>query len=159
MAHTEKILEWIRKYDIRSILDAPCGSGIVHEPFRQAGVTKYLGIDKNAPTAPHPDPALFLRADLVTWRPEGEWDAVYINCIFCTGCDSSAGSHDALARNYASWRVKYILLCDTRVYNWAPHFRETGWELLDQEPRTEAMGGTVNEIWGRVTQRLLHGDT
>ena len=52
MSHWEAILRWITKYNIKSILDAPCGSGSDHGAFRQAGVERILGIDLVAPEGP-----------------------------------------------------------------------------------------------------------
>ena len=145
MAHTEAVLSWIRKYGIRSIIDAPCASQAAKETFIAVGIEEYDGVDiQDSGT---------IKADLTVFFPARRYDALYINCVFCTGLHAdSVGDHAILARNYASWPVKYIILYDTRVFDWGPYFAQSGWRLLESVPSVPSNSGkneTVSEIWGR----------
>ena len=142
MSHWEAILRWITKYNIKSILDAPCGSGSDHGAFRQAGVERILGIDLVASEGPD-----FLRADLTVFHPDRDWDTVYINCIFCSNVVGK-GDHAALAKNYASWPVRYILLYDTPGFNRETHFLEAGWRKLEDEDDGQGHGSR-QQMWGK----------
>ena len=126
MAIARVILDWLREFGIKSLVNAPCAGGDC-DIFRANGVVETLGV--NIIDSPCSN---FVKADLCVWHPEKEYDAVYINCIFCTSNDSLSGNHRTLAENYASWPVKYIVVYDTAVnpFDWGVIFREHGWECI-----------------------------
>ena len=142
------IPDWIHKYGIKSLLNTPCGGRDCAE-FLGYGVEKVLCVN----IQPSSDPNHIV-GDLRNWRPDGEWDAVYINCIFCNQLYGQDGQpskdYVQLASNYASWSVKYIIIYDTAYeYDWAPQFLDAGWEVIE---RGQAEGSTTRvEIWGRAT--------
>ena len=129
MAIARVILDWVREYGIKSLVNAPC-AGSDCDVFKDNGVVETLGVNI-IDMAPNVCSA-FIKADLCVWRPEKEYDAVYINCIFCTSNDSPSGNHRTLAENYASWPMRYIVVYDTAVnpFDWAVIFREHGWECI-----------------------------
>lgn len=141
MAHTPTILRWIREYGIKSILNAPGGARSDEGPFLEAGAKEVLSIDMNG--------ACPITADLCFWKPDRGFDAVFINCVFCTSNVSPTGDHVVLAKNYASWPVKYILLFDTKGFDWEPHFREAGWYLLENEPLDGRIEIGQSQIWSK----------
>jgi len=126
MAIARVILDWLREFGIKSLVNAPCAGGDC-DIFRANGVVETLGV--NIIDSPCSN---FVKADLCVWRPEKPYDAIYINCIFCTSNDSLSGNHRTLAENYASWPVKYIVVYDTAVnpFDWGVIFREHGWECI-----------------------------
>lgn len=139
MAHTPTILGWIKKYDIKSILNAPGGSRGDEESLKEAGATMVLSIDIGGGSP--------MTEDLCFWRPPEPYDALYTNCFYCTSNSSQTGNHETAAKNMASWPVKYIIIYDTKGFDWGPYFLESGWEILEREPQDF---GTVLEIWGRA---------
>mgnify|MGYP001615095543 CR=1 FL=1 len=147
MSIVQPVFDWIQKYAIKSIVNAPCGGRDCQE-FVNRGVQKVLGVN----IQPSSDP-LHVAGDLHTWRPDGEWDAAYINCIFCNqlhGMDGKPSRDFAtLARNYASWPVKYLIVYDTSYdTDWAPMFKESGWNVIEsaqgEGPPTRV------EMWSRA---------
>ena len=141
------IPDWIRKYEIKSLLNTPCGGHDCAE-FLRYGVEKVLGVNlQSSSDANH------VAGDLRNWKPDGEWDAAYINCIFCGqlyGPDGQpAMDYVQLAKNYASWPVKYIIVYDTAYeYDWAPHFLDAGWEVIERGQAESSP--TRVEIWGHA---------
>ena len=137
--------DWIRKYRIRSILNAPCAILDDCEQFKTHGVERILGVNivdfkKEA----------HIVGDLCTWKPDGEWDAVYINCFFCTSNDSKIGDHTMAARNITSWPVKYIIIYDTPGYEWREEFENAGWKVIESWDGKDVGAGTRVEMWGRA---------
>lgn len=148
--------ELIRKYRIRSVINAPCGTGTTIEPSnhgpasfdrfaRKYGVTRFLHVDIV------PDHPGCVEADLCYWRPEPGWDAVYINCIFCSSNSSKTGNHRILAQNYATWPVRYIIVADTPLskdisLDWHPSFLEAGWRCVQATYAADSPTSLV-EIW------------
>ena len=139
MAHDPHILDWISKYGIKSILNAPGGDHTEEQVFLNAGAEKVLSIDLNGVCA--------VTADLCVWKPDGGWDAVYINCIFCTAV-LGIGDPAILAKNYASWPVKHILLYDTPGFDWEPYFLEAGWRKLEDEDDGQGHRSRI-QLWGK----------
>ena len=150
MAIVETILKWIREYEIKSLINAPCVSTDC-DVFRQNGVSEVIGINI-LDTGPH-----HIQADLCVWKPEKAFDAAYINCIFCTSNGSIIGTHQTLAQNYATWPVRYLIVYDTAItpFDWAQEFIAAGWKRIDV--LTENGGKLENgewqtrcEIWSRT---------
>ena len=140
--------EWIRKYGIKSLLNTPCASSDC-ETFLSQGIERVLGINIVSSSTPN-----HVIGDLVNWKPEGEWDAAYVNCFFCGQNASKAGGYAEAARNIAAWPVRYLILYDTayiekdRNTDWHPEFLQAGWTLLESHPAEMV---SVVEIWGHAS--------
>jgi len=144
---------WLQKYGIRSLLNTPCGNRDDCDIFRGNGVERVLAVNLiDYQKDGH------IVADLCTWTPEGEWDAAYVNCFFCTSNDSTVGGHAEAAKNIASWPVKYLILYDTAIhpFDWATIFQSNGWRRIES---VKEDGGIIEdgvwmtrcEVWERAT--------
>jgi len=148
----QPIRDWIQKYEIRSLLNTPCGNRDDCDIFRANGVERILAVnlidyEKDG----------HIVADLCEWKPTGEWDAAYVNCFFCTSNESPIGGHAEAAVNIASWPVKYLIVYDTAVhpFDWGAVFQSNGWRRIEC---TKEDGGVVEggewitrcEVWERA---------
>ena len=148
MSIVPEIFDWCEKFGIKRLLNTPCGGGGDCVQFENRGIHA-LGVNVlPPPTAPCTN---HVQDDLNTWKPDGEWDAAYINCLFCT---SVTGDKATIVRNVATWPIKYVLIYDTissnadTEFDWRPHFKEAGWVPVASQHAEN--GVSLVEIWRRV---------
>ena len=147
------ILAWIEKYGIKTLINAPCAGGDCGV-FQSHGIERTLGVNiSDVGEACETK----IQADLCYWKPSEPWDAVYINCIFCTTNASPEGTNQMLAENYADWPVRYIIVYDTAInpFDWGSIFQSKGWMRIecmkeDGSPLLEEWA-TRCEVWEHAT--------
>jgi len=149
------ILYWIRHFSIRTLINAPAGSGRDSRALRDAGATHLLNVDIREHD---PYDADWVQADLETWRPDAPFDAAYVNCFFClsnippgrTDLGHNPGTDfEKAARNIASWPIKWLIIYDTQYgFDWWPAFQEAGFARL-VEKRAPDGPDTRCELWRR----------
>jgi len=145
MSIAPAIFDWLGKYNIKSLLNTPCGSRDDCKLFRAHGIERIVGVNIREEVASYPGHVV---GDLCDWKPDGEWDAAYSNCFFCTSNDSRIGDHAAAAKNIASWPVRYIVFYDTPVFEWMTYFEQAGWKRIEYINGMEG-GMTRAELWSK----------
>jgi len=145
MALNDIVLEWLKRYRVQSLVNAPCAGVDCVRLRNELGIRDIICVNIISVNTEH------VQADLCFWKPTRPFDAAYVNCLFCVTNNSPTGSKEDIANNMSTWTVKRFIFYDT-VYeiDWKNAFENNGWTRTESGSSHEPPP-TRSEVWERAT--------
>ena len=142
MALNDVVLEWLKRYRVRSLVNAPCAGDDCGRLRNELGIEDILCVNIIPVNAAH------VQADLCVWRPDRPFDAAYVNCLFCTSNGSPIGTKTDIAWNMSTWPVKRFIFYDTAIdIDWKEAFETNGWSVVERSTKCYEAPPTRCEVW------------